>query len=194
MKKVILSLLLAMPFGVMAQEVTEQAAEAQPAEVQAAEEQATQQPQVARFGYLSYNAVYEQMPEFAKAKESFDELKKKYEAEATRSEEEFQRKFAEFLHGQKDFPASIMQKRQAELQELMEKSTKFRRESRELLKKAEADLHKPLTDRLSEALKAVGTEQGLMFILNTDGNTLPFINPERGIDVTEAVLVKLGIK
>ncbi|MBQ7495955.1 MAG: OmpH family outer membrane protein [Bacteroidaceae bacterium] len=186
MKKVIFSLLLALPFGVMAQEATEQPA----AEV--AEQ--TQQPQVARFGYLSYNAVYEQMPEFAKAKESFAELKKKYEAEATRFEEEFQRKFAEFLHGQKDFPASIMQKRQAELQELMEKSTKFRRESRELLKKAEDDMHKPLLDRLNEALKAVGAEQGFMFILNTDGNTLPFINPAMGVDVTEAILIKLGIK
>lgn len=186
MKKVILSLLLALPFTVMAQEATEQPAE-QPAAEQA-------QPQVARFGFLSYNAIFEQMPEFAKAQESFAELKKKYEAEATRSEEEFQRKFAEFLHGQKDFPASIMQKRQAELQELMEKSTKFRRESRELLKKAQDELHKPMLDRLNEAIKAVGAEQGLMFILNTDGNTLPFINPERGVDVTDAILVKLGIK
>lgn len=180
MKKIILFLLLSLPFCVGAQEANNQPA--------------AQQQQVARFGYLSYNAVYEQMPEFAQAQASFAELKKKYEAEATRSEEEFQRKFAEFLHGQKDFPASIMQKRQAELQELMEKSTKFRRESRELLKKAQEELHQPLVGRLNEAIKAVGAEQGLIYILNTDGNALPFINPQAGVDVTEAVLVKLGIK
>ena len=151
------------------------------------------QPQ-ARFGYLSYKAVYEQMPEYAQAKASFVELKKKYEAEATRSEDEFQRKFAEFLHGQTDFPASIMQKRQTELQELMEKSTKFRRESNDLLRKAEADLHQPILQRLNDAIQAVGTSQGLMYILNTDGNTLPFINPHLGVNVTDSVLVKLGIK
>lgn len=184
MKKLFLSLLLLMPLGMMAQESAQP--EQQPAEQAPA--------QVARFGYLSYKAVYEQMPEFQKAKESFAELKAKYDAEATRSEEEFQRKFAEFLHGQKDFPASIMQKRQAELQELMEKSTKFRRESRDLLRKAQDELHQPVLERLNEAIKAVGAEQGLIYVLNTDGNALPFIHPQVGVDVTEAVLIRLGIK
>ena len=72
------------------------------------------------FGYLSYDTVFRQMPDYQQARESFQALKAKYDAEARRAEEEFQRKFAEFLQGQADFPASIMQKRQAELQDLMD--------------------------------------------------------------------------
>jgi len=147
-----------------------------------------------KFGYLSYNAVFERMPEYQQAQEAFAQLKAKYDAEAVHSEEEFQRKFAEFLQGQKDFPASIMQKRQAELQDLMEKSVSFRQQSRDLLRKAEADLQKPVATALDEAIQAVGAEMSLDFVLNTDGNSLPFINPQVGVDVTKAVLVKLGIE
>lgn len=151
-------------------------------------------PAVPRFGYLSYSTVYRQMPEYAQAQSDFAALKEKYEAEARRSEEEFQRKFAEFLQGQKDFPASILKKRQAELQELMDKSVSFRDESRRLLLEAEGLMQAPVEARLNQALQAVGAAQGLLFIINTDGNACPFVHPEAGIDVTPLVLSQLGIE
>jgi outer membrane protein len=149
---------------------------------------------VAQFGYLSYSEVFEQMPEYKKAQEDFAALKAKYDAETVRSEDEFQRKFAEFLQGQKDFPTSILQKRQAELQDLMEKSVTFRRESRKLLQQAEKELQKPVAQKLDEAIKAVGAELGLIFVLNTDGNSLPFIHPQVGVNITRPVMLKLGIE
>ena len=149
---------------------------------------------VPQFGYISYNEVFQQMPEYQKAQEDFAALKAKYDAETTRSEDEFQRKFAEFLQGQRDFPPSILQKRQAELQELMDKSVNFRRESRKLLRQAEAELQRPVAEKLDEAIKAVGAELGLIFVLNTDGNSLPFVHPQVGVDITRPVLSKLGIE
>lgn len=149
---------------------------------------------VPQFGYISYNEVFQQMPEYQKAQEDFAALKAKYDAETTRSEDEFQHKFAEFLQGQKDFPPSILQKRQAELQELMDKSVNFRRESRKLLRQAEAELQRPVAEKLDEAIKAVGAELGLIFVLNTDGNSLPFVHPQVGVDITRPVLSKLGIE
>ena len=149
---------------------------------------------VPQFGYISYSEVFQQMPEYQKAQEDFAALKAKYDAETARSEDEFQRKFAEFLQGQKDFPASILQKRQAELQELMDKSVNFRRESRNLLRQAEAELQRPVAEKLDEAIKAVGAELGLIFVLNTDGNSLPFVHPQVGVDITQPVLLKLGIE
>lgn len=141
-----------------------------------------------QFGYLSYSAVLMQMPEYTQASQQYEELRGKYEAEATRAEEEFQRKFSEFMQGQRDFPASIMQKRQAELQELMERSITFRQESQRLLAEAETALKQPAVDHLNAAIQAVGAEKGLMFILNTDGNACPFVHPQAGVDVTAAVM------
>ena len=143
---------------------------------------------VPQFGYLSYNAVFQLMPEYQKAKEDYATLKAQYDAEANRAEEEFQRKFADFLQGQKDFPKSILQKRQAELQELMDKSISFRTEAQRLLAEAEAKLQAPVAERLNEAIRTVAAKRGFIFVLNTDNNAVPFVHPQAGVDITEAVL------
>lgn len=147
-----------------------------------------------RIGYLDYNEVMRQMPEYAQAQQSISDLKTKYDQEATRGEEEFQRKFAEFLQGQKDFPQNILVKRQAELQALMENGLHFRHEAKQLLSQAEADLLKEVTGKLNEAVTAVGLTGGYACILNTSDNQCPFINPAVSDDVTELVLQKLGVK
>ena len=150
--------------------------------------------QAVKFGYLSYGDVLRQMPEYAMAQQSVANLKAKYDQEATRSEEEFQRKFSEFLQGQKEFPENILIKRQAELQALMESSLKFRQEASELLSKAEQELMTTVRARLNEAIQAVGAEAGYGYILNTDGDACPFIHPQLGEDVTQAVRQKLGLE
>ncbi len=186
--KTLLTLILLLPFGVgggltSALHAQEQG-EGQPAAATVA---------VPQFGYLSYSKVFALMPDYQKAREDFAALKAQYDAEATRAEDEFQRKFADFLQGQKDFPKSIMQKRQVELQELMDKSVNFRTEAQRLLAEAEAKLQAPIADRLNNAIHEVAAKRGLIFVLNTDGNAVPFIHPQAGVDITDAVLTQLGI-
>lgn len=144
-----------------------------------------------KFGYLSYNAVFRAMPEYEASRQKLADLKSKYDKEALRGEEEFQRKFAEFLQGQKDFPENILLKRQHELQDLLAKNIHFKEEARELLAQAEKDLQADMLHLLDEAIRAVGTERGYAFVINTDGNACPFVNPEAGDDVTGYVREKL---
>ena len=55
------------------------------------------------------------------------------------------------------------------------------------LKNAEADAMTPLREKLSAALAKVAQERGLAFILNTDGDALPYVDSTQGEDVTEYV-------
>lgn len=146
-----------------------------------------------QFGYMSYKQILQQLPEYAQATKDLAILKAKYEAEAQKGEEEFQRKFVDFLQGQKDFPQAIMQKRQAELQTLMDNGVAFRMKSQELIASAEKDLMQEAYKRLNRALLEVGVEYGYGYILNTDDNDCPYINPVIGFDVTELVRQKLGL-
>ena len=146
-----------------------------------------------QFGYISYDQVLKELPEYAQAMQDLDTLKAKYEAEAKKGEEEFQQKFIDFLQGQKDFPQAIMQKRQAELQALMDNGIAFRTKSQELIAQAEKDMMQEAHKRLNSALLEVGVEYGYGYILNTDGNNCPYINPVIGVDVTDLVRRKLGL-
>ena len=51
-----------------------------------------------QFGFISYEQVLKEMPEYAQATQDLAALKAKYEAEAQKGEEEFQQKFVDFLH------------------------------------------------------------------------------------------------
>ena len=146
-----------------------------------------------QFGYISYEQVLKELPEYAQALQDLATLKAAYEEEAQKGEEEFQRKFVDFLQGQKDFPQAIMQKRQAELQTLMDNGVTFRMKSQELLAQAEKELMQEAQKRLNRALLEVGVEYGYGYIINTDNNNCPYINPVVGVDVTELVRQKLGL-
>ncbi len=147
----------------------------------------TDSTQVLKFGYLSYNAVFKAMPEYATVQQTVKALREKYDAEQKRVENDFNKKYEEFLDGQKSFPKTILQKRQVELQEMLDKNIAFKKESQRLLAEAEAEAEAPLKARLAEKLAQIGLERGFAFILNTDANAAPWLNTAMGENVTEAV-------
>ena len=58
----------------------------------------------ARYGYLSYQEALESMPQYAMVQKQMENLRSQYQAETLRVEEEFNRKYEEFLEGQREFP------------------------------------------------------------------------------------------
>ena len=140
-----------------------------------------------RFGYLSYQAALKSMPGYADVQQQMEDLRNQYQAETKRVEDEFNRKYEDFLDGQRDFPRTILQKRQTELQELMSKNIEFKTRSREELAQAEKQAMAPLRIRLIELLGSIGRERGYDFIYDTDTKALPFINPAIGEDINQLV-------
>ena len=142
---------------------------------------------VIRFGYLSYESVFTAMPEYAAVEQQMQEMQASYEKEMQRVEEEFNKKYESFLEGQKDFPRTILLKRQTELEQLMKQNIEFKNESRRALKKAREEALQPVRTRLAEALAAVAGELRLALVINTDANACPFIDPKMGVNIQEQV-------
>lgn len=156
-------------------------------------EQAASRPAV-KFGYISYTEVLQMMPEYKKALADIDTVKAAYNKEVETSEAELNRRFIEYVEGQKTFPENILLKRQKEIQLLIEQSVEFKQEAQQLVKNAEKDIMEPVYDRLNEALAKVGKDRDYAFIINTDNNSCPFVNPAQGEDATNAVLAVLGVR
>ncbi len=144
-----------------------------------------------RFGYFSYETVLKQMPDYLLAQRSVDDLRLKYESEMKRAEQDFNAKYEEFLEVQRDLVPSILRKRQTELQEMMNKNIEFKKDAQRLLKQAETDAYVPVKKKLNEAVAKIAAEHGYAFVLNTDGDACPYVNPELGEDATE--LIKAAI-
>ena len=139
------------------------------------------------FGYLSYETALKSMPQYAEVQQTLAQLREQYQAETLRVEDEFNRKYEDFLEGQRDFPRTILQKRQTELQELMEKNIQFKEQGRQELADAEREALAPLRIRLIELLSTIGREKGFAFIYDTDTKALPFVNITFGEDINQLV-------
>lgn len=145
------------------------------------------QSQSFRFGYFSYQEALKAMPGYTIAQRHLDELKTKYDAETKRAEDEFNKKYEEFLDGQRDFAPSIRNKRQAELMDLMARNVAFKAEAKRLMDKATMDAYAPLKAQLTATVQQIGRDKGYAFVLNTDNDTAPYINPMLGDDISVAV-------
>lgn len=141
-------------------------------------------PQV---GCVAYGEALTSMQGYAAAVEQMDTLAAKYDAEVRRSEEEFNAKYEEFLEGEAEFPATILKKRQTELQEMMDKNIAFRDESRRLLEAARQEAFAPLHAQLREAIASVAASMGLWLVVNADENTCLYIDTATAVDITQQV-------
>ena len=134
-------------------------------------------------GYVSYERALKVMPQYAIACQQRDSLRQAYDAELKRVEEEFNQKYEAFLEGRKDFPRTILLKRQTELQQLLERNVAFKEQSRTELQQAWEESLRPLRLQLDEAIATLARQHQLILVVNTDSNAAPFIEPAMAINL-----------
>lgn len=147
--------------------------------------------QTAKYATFSYDSVMHVMPDYKAALAALADLRKQYDAEIKRTEDDFNAKYESFIEVYSGLDINIRNKRQSELQELMARGMAFKEETRRLLRNAEKDLLKPVRARIDAALTEVAQENGYDFVLNTDNNAIPYTNPEISEDITMLLKEKL---
>ena len=155
-------------------------------------EEAVEQAVTLKYGFLSYQTVMEGMAEYADMQKNMTEMRSQYEAEMKRVEDDFNKKYEEFLDGQKSFPKTILQKRQSELQEMLDKNIAFKKESKRMLDDSEATMLNTIRAVVQSAVETVAQERGYAFVLDTDVKAATWLNPSMGEDMTEAVKALLN--
>ena len=139
------------------------------------------------FGYLSYDSALVAMPQLAIVEKQMSDLQQAYDAEMKRVEDDFNQKYEAFLDGRKDFPRTILLKRQTELQQLLQQNIEFKAQCRQEMEKARREAMVPLQGRLAEAIATVARRHKLALVVNTDANACPFIEPALALDLNDEV-------
>ena len=143
--------------------------------------------QQAKIGYFSYKAILEDMPDYVTAMLGVETLRKQYDEELKAASDEFNEKYELFLDQQSMLDEPIKQKRQADLQSLLDRNTQFRNESMRLLRQAEQDALAPVKQELNKAIQGVGDAGAFLLIVNTDSEACPYIDSNSAEDVTAKI-------
>ena len=147
----------------------------------------------AKFAHMNSHDVIAVMPEFTKAQADLDAMSKKYQDEMQRTNEEFQKKYQEFLAQADSLPKNIAERRQKELQDMAQRQEQFQQEAYQSMQKAQQDAMAPIYKKLDEAIQAVGKTEGVVYIFDLARTPIPFVGAQ-SVDVTAKVKTQLGIK
>lgn len=151
-------------------------------------------PRTLVMGSIRTNTILQNMPQYKAMQASMQALREQYEAEARKSEEDFQRKFEEFLQGKDEFPKTILEKRQNELQSILEANANFRIKVQELLAEAEKSLMADVRAEMTDAIAVVAQDKGVSIVFDLDNGSVPYILSGLAVDLTADVIQLLGIE
>ena len=170
LKKIALVMLLALPMGVFAQNL--------------------------KFGHINAQEIITVMPEFTKAQNDIQTLEKQLTAELQRTQEEFNKKYQEFQQAiaKDSLPPNIAERRQKELQDMMQRQEQFQQDAQQQMAKAQNDAMAPIYQKLDNAIKTVGAAEGVIYIFDLARTSIPYVNESQSINLTSKVKANLGIK
>ena len=150
--------------------------------------------QEGKFGFIDFNATLRRMPEYLEAEINLRKIQNEYHEEIERSKREFERQYIEFMLEQDHLSASIVAKRQKELQLLMDNNAQFRDNVQLELEARRDEMLMPIKKTLLSAVSDVCTGQNLDYVVDTGKGTYLYINQEKGVDITDPVYEILGIE
>ena len=146
-----------------------------------------------KFGHVNSQEIMQLMPEFTKARTEIEELTKQYEADLKSMQDEYQKKGQEYEKLPASTPANIKQRREQELQEMMQKIQQTYQDNQQALQKEYQDRMQTISTKIVEAIKAVGQAGEYVYIMDLSSG-IPYISTTLSKDVTADVKAKLGLK
>ena len=151
--------------------------------------------QAQKFGYVNTSEIFNVMPEKATAENTLKSVSDKYETEFKNLQDAFQKKMTDYEAADKDAttPQAIKDRHNQELQDDYVKIQNFQQTASQDLARQQETLLAPITQKLQNAIQAVGAEGGYTFIFDrASSQSIIFASPR--IDVSNEVLEKMGYK
>lgn len=145
-----------------------------------------------KFGYVNAPEIAQVMPEFAKANNELQTLQKQYADEYERMRTELEKKGAEYEQVKDSLPASIVQRRERDLQELITRMQEYEQASYQNLQQAQQQKLAEVNNKLQQAIQAVGREGGYICVFDV-ASGIPYISETLCENLDAKVKAKLGI-
>lgn len=149
----------------------------------------------AKIGWISSKAIMERLPEAQEAQRQLDALMADWQAELTKMQSEWQKKFEDYDKKKLILTEEGRAAAERELMELDKKIADFRTrkfgQNGELFQK-QNDLMKPVQDKVFKAIQDVAKEEEYDYVFDKSGEILLMYSNDK-YDLTAKVLEKLKI-
>jgi len=138
--------------------------------------------------HIDVEEIFRSMPETVAMQQRLAQEQEWMISELTAIENRYKNLMDEYQNNSGNLPESVLQLKQQELQDLANSYESYKQSSQNKIQQMQADLIKPIQDKINNAIKAVGDENNFGCIF--DASKILF---QKGIDAAPLVKRKLGI-
>lgn len=146
-----------------------------------------------QIAFVNSNELLETIPEKESATNSINILNQKYKEELQVMQNDYNKKYSDFISYQNTMAENVRLRRMQELYELERQINNFMKVAQEDIQNQEQTLITPLRQKVRDAIYQVGIEQGFVCIYDLANPAIAFVTPE-ATDATALVKKKLGVK
>ena len=144
-----------------------------------------------KFGHINAQEVMASMPEFIKARGEIEATAKQYENDLKAMQDELQRKAQEYEKSKSTMNETKQKETEQTLMDLQQKIQQAYQDNSQALQKAQQEKMAPITQRLVDAIQAVGKAGGYVYIMDTQMG-IPYVSDTLSKDVTAEVKAELN--
>ena len=120
----------------------------------------------AKTAHVDVNELISKMPAMIDAQKQLEKLSGTYDTEYKTMAEEYQNKIKKYDQEAATVGDAVNATRQTEVQDLVKRITDYRDNAQKELQKKEADMVKPLMDKIKASIAKVGKAKGYQYVLN----------------------------
>lgn len=149
--------------------------------------------QAPKYGHIDRQALIQIMPERTVADKQLLAFQKELENALGIMQKEFQTKYMEYATKKDSLSETIRKMKEEELQSMDERIQSFQQSAQQQLQNKNAELYKPILERVDKAVKEVGAEKSLVYVFDMSLRVILY-NSKESLDILPFVKVKLGIQ
>lgn len=147
-----------------------------------------------RIAVVNSQQIFEVMPQKTEAEAQLKVLSDQYHAEYKLLQDEFDKKYADYqaIAADASTPETIKERRTQELQDSDKKIQEFEQRAAQDIAQRRAELTRPITDKIQQAIRTVGEQGAYDLIIDTAVTPVAFAGGNTA-DVTPLVKALLGL-
>lgn len=137
--------------------------------------------------------IINSLPDKASATDRLNTLNENYKQELQIMQNEYNKKYSDFITYQDNLAESIKLRRMQELTDLENRIQNFTNLAQKDIEEHESQLLEPIKEKVNDAIEAVGIEQNFTVIYDLDNPGILFVSPN-AVDANQMVKTKLGVR
>jgi len=150
--------------------------------------------QALKFGHINTDELIKAMPEYDTALAKLNRLQKELTNTLELMQVELNNKIEAYNKESKILSELVRQTKEQEIADMNRRIQDFQLQAQTQLQEEQANLTRPIFEKVDKAIKDVGKEGGFIYIFDVANRQLLYFDETKSVNVMAQVKAKLGLK